>query len=92
MLIKKNPIDFYYIIRFEERFFQSDFEDDKYHYGRADRIISINSFVRYNFSNNVQIKLLGKYELRDTKSPFSSVIRSKEYKFSELGLSLIYKI
>ena len=85
------PIDIYGNFKFEERFFQSDFEDDKYHFGREDRIFTISSFLRYDITKHLQIKLIGKYELRDTKSNFSSVENAKEYNFSETGLNLNFK-
>ena len=78
-------------IDYEERYFSNDNENDDYHYQREDFTFSVDSSISCKVSKKVGLKLSGKYEERNTKSPFSSVKRDKSYNLFEVGLRVSYQ-
>ncbi len=79
----RNRIKFAY----EEKFFSSDNQDDKYHYKRNDYKQIINETLSYKINNRYSLSFMLESEKRDTRSPFSSVEDDKSYKLYRLGVN-----
>lgn len=86
--ILKRDTHFFSRLEYEERFFQSDYESNSYHFGREDRKISFYNLLRIPMTDSVQLRTNYSFEQRRTDSPFSFVERDKKYSTHEVGLGL----
>ena len=75
-------------IEYEQRYFQSEYELDEYHFARDDYIFSLKSSLEYSLTKKMALQLTGSYEERNTDSPFSVVERDKSYKLIEAGINI----
>ncbi len=75
-------------IHYEQRYFQYDEIEDAYHYCREDYITTLNGSLSYRVLPNAAIRFSGKYQERNTRSPFSYVRRDKNYDLLEIGLRM----
>jgi len=87
----KYKLDLSSSLKFEQRYFQSEYLDDSYHYGRDDEIIRINNDLKITFSKKFSAKVFYNFEKRNTDSIFDFVIEDKEYSFYEVGSSLRFR-
>lgn len=75
-------------IDYEQRYFTNDDEDDEYHFARDDYTFSADASLSFKLINKINLKLSGKFQQRNTDSPFSAVERDKNYDLYEVGLRL----
>jgi hypothetical protein len=87
-LLDSKEISFQIEAQYEERFFQSAYVDDEYHFARDDYIFSIKPNFEMNLNKNIKFQMNGNYEQRNTDSPFSVIERDKEYELFEFGVIL----
>ena len=73
---------------YEERYFQNDDEVDQYHFRREDYVFSVDAALSCKVAKKIGLKISGKYEERNTRSPFASVKRDKSYDLLEAGLRI----
>jgi hypothetical protein len=90
--IAEKDVKFHTSVIWEERFFSSDFVDDEYHYGREAERLSAQAYLRYNLTNSTSIKILGKFQNRNTDSVYHIVAEEKTYDAYQLGLRLDIKL
>lgn len=76
---------------YEERFFGNDDENDDYHYLREDYTFTTDASFSCKVAKKVGVKFSGKYQQRNTSSPFSNVKRDKSYDLLETGFRLSYE-
>ena len=72
---------FNYVIRY----FQSENENDEFHYAREDNIINLKANIKYSLNKRSKLSTFYKYEKRDASSPFKNVERDKTYSLYEAG-------
>ncbi|MDO9576682.1 MAG: hypothetical protein Q7J16_02225 [Candidatus Cloacimonadales bacterium] len=89
--VGKNYLYFQVGMDYEQRYFRNDAEVDEYHFDREDYTFSADSSVSCKVAKKVGLKLSGKYEERNTRSPFSDVKRDKSYDLIEAGLRVSYE-
>lgn len=78
--------------KYEKKFYQADNELDEYHYGRADKIITLDAALQSKPWMNISIEYFYKFKFRNTISPYTSVVNAKEYDRFETGVSLSYSL
>lgn len=78
--------------KYEHIYFQSENELDEYHYGREDKVITLNSDAKYKVTDNIFLKYFYKYKFRKTSSPYTNVEADKEHTLYETGLSIIFSL
>ncbi len=82
------PVNLDLSAKYEHFYFQAENQLDEYHYGREDKIITINSDAKYKLTDNISLKYFYKYKFRDTGSPYTNVEIDKEYNLYETGISI----
>lgn len=75
-------------ISYEQRYFTNDDQEDEYHFARDDYTFTADASISINLINKLNLKLSGKFQQRNTDSPFSTVERDKNYDLYEVGLKL----
>jgi len=90
--LAEKDLRFYAFLLYEKRYFQSDYPDDTYHYQREAERYSLSSYLRYPLLENMQIKLLGKYQKRITDSIYQQVADEKTYDAYQVGLGLEFEL
>jgi hypothetical protein len=90
--LQDKAVRFYAFLLYEKRYFQSDYPDDTYHYQREADRFSFSSYLRYPILENMQIKLLGKYQKRLTESIYQQVADEKTYDAYQVGLGLDFDL
>jgi hypothetical protein len=76
----------------ETRYFDSEYENDTYHFGRNDYIHSLKAGIYKSLHKNLSLILKAEYGFRNTESPVPSVIADKEYSFWKTGITFSYDI
>ena len=61
---------------------------DEYHYGREDKIVTFDTDAKYKINDNISLEYYYKYKFRSTGSPYTNVVKDKEYNLSETGISI----
>ena len=89
-LLGSKELSFQIEAQYEERYFQSEYLEDEYHFARDDYILSIKPNIEMSLSKSIKLKTNGSYEQRNTDSPFSVIERDKEYELFEFGITLIH--
>ena len=78
--------------RLETRFFDSEYEDDTYHYNRNDYIHTISTSIYKSLHKRLSLLAKAEYGFRTTESPYNYVIEAKEYSYYNAGITLSYAI
>ncbi|MCF7919526.1 MAG: hypothetical protein K9N06_06410 [Candidatus Cloacimonetes bacterium] len=78
--------------RLEDKFYSSGFEGDDYHIERDDYIHTGSMSIYVPLAKNLNMVLHAEYEERETRSPFTNVIRDKEYNTWNSGISFAYDL
>ncbi len=86
--INSSTIPFGFKVKYEHTFFQTQTEIDEYHYGREDKTVAIDTYVKHNILKPISVKYFYNFKFRDTGSPYSNVETDKEYNLYEIGLSV----
>jgi len=86
--IDSSAIPFGFNVKYEHTFFQTQNEIDEYHYGREDKTIAFDTYVKHNIFKAISVKYFYNCKFRDTRSPYSNVETDKEYNLYEVGLSV----
>jgi len=90
--IYKLPFESYMNIGFSyyEKYYDSPFPENTYHYKRDEFYKQFQFSVTTKISKEIQLQPLFEYQLRTVRSPFSSVVRDKEYDNWKAGLQISY--
>ena len=88
--IAEKRIDFELVFTYSEKYFQSSFQSDSYHYSRDEfqKDVKVSFPVKWNSS--LQLEPFFNYRLRSVRSPYSYVIEDKEYSTYQGGLNIGY--
>ncbi|RLC50604.1 MAG: hypothetical protein DRI23_06750, partial [Candidatus Cloacimonadota bacterium] len=89
-LLGSKELSFQIEVQYEERYFQSEYLEDEYHFARDDYILSIKPNIEMSLSKSIKLKTNGSFEKRNTDSPFEVIERDKEYELFEFGITLIH--
>jgi len=76
----------------ETRFFESEYENDTYHYNRNDYIHIISTSLYKSLHKRLSLLAKAEYGFRNTESPNDYVITDKEYSYWNAGITLSYDI
>ncbi|HPR18868.1 MAG TPA: hypothetical protein PLD62_11545 [Candidatus Cloacimonadota bacterium] len=76
---------------YEQRYYQTNREDDTYHYSREDYTVTADAALGIDLNKSFGLRLSGKYQKRNTDSPSSTVERDKNYDMYETGLKISCK-
>ncbi|MDP8211267.1 MAG: hypothetical protein RAO94_11390 [Candidatus Stygibacter australis] len=78
--------------KLETRFFDSEYEDDTYHYNRNDYIHVISTSLYKSLHKRLSLLAKAEYGFRNTESPAPDVATDKEYNYWNAGITLSYDI
>ncbi len=86
--VSSKPVNFTLGAKYEHLYFQAEDQLDEYHYGRDDKIVTLNTDAKYKINDNISLEYYYKYKFRNTGSPYTNVVADKEYNLYETGISI----
>jgi len=81
-------LDLNFGFTYQEKYYLSPIISDEYHYARDEFIKIYSISPKYTISKALKLSLFAKYTERAIRSPFSNVIRDKEYDNYQIGLNI----
>lgn len=78
--------------KYEIKYYQAEDELDEYHYGRKDNTISLDAELQSKLSKSFSFKCYSSLKFRSTVSPYTHVVRDKEFEQFESGITLSYNL